>query len=252
MKRLILFCFLACTMMAHAQKEALVLHYSFKEAQGTTVKDKSDSHADAKLMNGATVKDGKLVLKEEGAYLDMGEKAGKVICKLKDFTVFVRYKVSADAEIKGNGYFLWCFSSLAANKEKEGPYHAYRINEQRCETSKGGWSQETGIQVGKPTPKDEWVNIVFRQKAGKGQLYINGKLIGTQTGFPEFKTNFAQAPRYNWIGKAPFAGDHNISHTKISDFRIYNICMSDAQMKKLLDKQNKKKDDKKSKDKKSK
>lgn len=223
--------------MTYAQKESMVLHYSFKEATGTVVKDKGPHHADAKLMNGAVVKDGKLVLENEGAYLDMTEKAGKVIMGLKDFTIYTRYKVGSSVEIKGNGFFLWCFSSLPANKEKEGPYHAYRLNQQRVETSIGGWNQETGIQKNEVSAKGEWVSVIYRQKAGKGELFINGKLVGTENAFPEFANIFKAAPKCCWLGRAPFAGDRNLSKTKIADFRVYNICVSDAQVKKLHEKQ---------------
>lgn len=229
----------------YAQKESIVLHYKFKEAVGNKVKDFGPHHADAVLKNGASVKNGKLVLESKDAYLDMTPKAGEIVSKLKNFTVFVRYKVAEEAKIAGNGHFLWCFSSLPANKEKEGPYQAYRINQQRCETSIGGWSQETAVMQGSVSEKGKWVNVIFRQSGNKGELFINGKLIATQQGFPILKNIFTSAPKYNWIGRAPFDGDKYLTLTKISDFRIYNICMSNDSMKKLLEKQNEKKKDKK-------
>lgn len=240
-------CLILGTVSAFAQSENIVLHYDFESAKGAVVKDLGPNHADAKLMNGAKIEDGKLVLKEKDAYLDMGEKAGAVIKGLKDFTVSVRYKLKDSAEIKGNGYFLWCFSTLAANKEKEGPYHAYRINQQRVETSIGGWSQETGIQVNKVSEKDKWVSVVFRQKDGKGELFINGKLIGTQTGFPQLSKIFTAAPKYNWIGRAPFAGDNYLTKVKIADFRVYNVAVSDKRIQKFADKAKEKNDNQKKK-----
>lgn len=234
MKKYILFAiFISLSIFSYAQKKNLVLHYDFSKSKGVTVKDNSRSHADANLMNGATVSDGCLVLSAKDAYLDMTAKAGEVMKSLRDFTVCARYFISADEKITGYGYFLWCFSTLEANKEKEGPYHAYRINEQRCETSIGGWSQETGIQKSEVSKLGKWVNVIFRQKQDKGELFIDGKLIGAEIGFPEPANIFTSAPSFNWIGRAPFNGDNYLRNTKVSDFRIYNKCISDKEMQKI-------------------
>ena len=127
------------------EDEGIVLHYDFSAVEGTTVKDLGPNHVDAQLMNGATVEDGNLVLFADDAYLDMTAKAGEVMQTLEDFSISATYCIDSSAVIEGYGFFLWCFSKLEANQEKDGPYQAYRINEQRCETSIGGWSQETGI-----------------------------------------------------------------------------------------------------------
>lgn len=163
---------------------------------------------------------GCLILDGGDAYLDMGIKAGEVMSRLKDFSITARYYLNEDALIEGYGHFLWCFSVLDANKEKEGPYQAYRINEQRCETSIGGWSQETGIQKSCVSEKGKWITVVFRQKDGKGELYINDKLIGTEQGFPNLETIFNPAPHYNWMGRAPFAGDKYLEKVKIDYFKV--------------------------------
>ncbi len=227
-------CLATASVCVSAQKKNIVLHYDFNKESSTKVADRSHSHADATLMNGAKTQNGCLILDTTDAYLDMTKRAGEIISKLSDFTIYVRYYVDASAEITGYGHFLYCFSSLEANRDKEGPYHAYRINEQRCETSIGGYTQETGIQVGKISELGRWITVIFRQKNGYGELYIDGKLIGTESGFPELKKIFAEAPAYNWMGRAPFNGDKYLTKTKIDDFRIYNICISDSQKAKLL------------------
>lgn len=205
----------------------IVLHYDFSSAEGSVVKDLGPNHVDAQLMNGATVEDGDLVLGDGEAYLDMTPAAGQVMQSLSDYTISATYCIDTIAVIQGYGYFLWCFSALEANQEKEGPYQAYRINEQRCETSIGGWSQETGIQLSQVSQLGKWINVTFRQQAGKGELFIDGQLIGTEEGFPELKDIFAQTPAYNWMGRAPFNGDKYLNLTRITDFRVYDIAISD-------------------------
>lgn len=225
---------LSLALSAQAQKKGIVLHYDFKKTHDTQVTDRGPSHIYAQLKNGAYVQDGCLVLETKEAYLDMTPGVGTIVNQLTDFTIYTRYYVSPNTKIRGNGYFLWCFSALEANKEKDGPYQAYRVNEQRCETSIGGWSQETGIQMSNPTEQGKWVNVIFRQASGKGELFIDGKLVGTEQGFPELRTIFTTPTQYNWLGRPPFNGDNYITGTQISDFRIYNRALSDKELRKLL------------------
>lgn len=217
----------------NAQKKDMVLHYDFKKVENAIVKDCGPNGVDATLMNGAKVENEALVLGKENGYLDMTAKAGEVVSGLKDFTVVARYFIEPSLDVKGYGYFLWCFSCKEANSAKEGPYHAYRINEQRCETSIGGYTQETGIQKSTVSEKGKWITVVYRQKSGVGELFIDGELVGTEKGFPEFSEIFASAPEFNWIGRPPFNGDNYLRETKVKDFRVYGKCLSDKEMKKI-------------------
>lgn len=218
---------IACSGKKETEKQStceckdVVLHYDFSSltADGK-VKDLGPDNVDAVLMNGAKIENGELVLGSTDDYLDMTAEAGKLMQGLSDYTITARYCVDANETIEGYGYFLWCFSVLEANQEKDGPYQAYRLNEQRCETSIGGWSQETGIQVSKPSETGKWVTVKFCQKAGKGELYINDVLVGSEDGFPELKDIFSPAPAYNWIGRAPFNGDKYLMNTRIDDFCV--------------------------------
>ena len=237
MKRLLftVFVFAATQCVVVAQKNNLILHYDFKKVENSVVKDASRSKVDAVLKNGAKVENNVLVLGQSDGYLDMTAKAGEVVSGLSDFTVCARYRIDAATEISGYGFFLWCFSCLEANQATEGPYHAYRINEQRLETSIGGYTQETGIQKSKVSELGKWITVVYRQKAGNGELYIDGVLVGTEKDFPEFKNIFSsKAPAYNWIGRPPFNGDKYLRNTQVSDFRVYNIAISDKELKRLL------------------
>lgn len=234
MKRTIISALIAILGFCSCSDKEILINYDFSKSEGTTVKDIGTAGADAALMNGARIEGGMLVLTEENAYLDMGEKAGKAIAELQDFTVYARYMIDSDASIRGYGYFLWCFSNLPANAATEGPYHAYRINEQRVETSIGGYTQETGIQKSEVSVLGSWVSVVFRQQSGHGELYINGELVGTEEAFPEFDKIFTEAPACNWIARPPFNGDHYLTKTKVSDFRVYSCAISDKKLEGLI------------------
>ncbi len=236
MKRILftalLFAASQCVIMA--QKKNIILHYDFKKVENSIVKDVSGSKVDAVLKNGAKVENRVLDLGSGDGYLDMTAKAGEVVKGLTDFSISARYRIDPSAEISGYGFFLWCFSCLEANQAKEGPYHAYRINEQRLETSIGGYTQETGIQKSKVSELGKWITVVYRQKAGNGELYIDGVLVGTEKNFPEFSTIFSSnAPAFNWIGRPPFNGDNYLRQTQVSDFRVYNIAISDKELRRL-------------------
>ena len=107
----------------------------------------------------------------------MGEAVGKKLQQLRQFTIAVRYKVDKEASLKGNGYFLWAFSTMEQNTQTEGRYHAYKLNIQRAENSIGGWKNETLMDIGKPSKQDEWQYVVYTQNEADGRLYINGQLV---------------------------------------------------------------------------
>ena len=92
------------------EEKSIVLHYDFNKVEGNIVKDLGPSHADAVLMNEASVSNSKMALGSGTGYLDMTVKAGEIMKNLDDFTVSAIYRVKPGTEVKGYGYFLWCFS----------------------------------------------------------------------------------------------------------------------------------------------
>ena len=92
------------------EEKCIVLHYDFNKVEGNIVKDLGPSHADAVLMNEASVSNSIMALGNGTGYLDMTVKAGEIMKNLDDFTVSAIYRVKPGTEVKGYGYFLWCFS----------------------------------------------------------------------------------------------------------------------------------------------
>ena len=91
------------------------------------------------------------------------------------------------------------------------------------------------MQGGKPK-RDVWVHVLYRQQGHKGELFLDGKLIGTNNNMPILADIFEDAPAHCWIGRAPFRGDKFLTQTQVADFRIYDYAVSDKEMK-LLKKQ---------------
>lgn len=92
---------------------------------------------------------------------------------------------------------------------------------------------EEFIMQGNAPERDVWHHAIYRQKGHKGELYIDGKLIGTNENMPFPVDVFKETPANCWIGKAPFKGDKYLTNSRVSDFRIYNYAISDEEMKNM-------------------
>jgi len=223
-----------------AQK-SIMLHYDFRKCDGSTIFDRTKNHFDGQLKGSAKyVKEASgnyADLGNEEGYIDMGTGIGKKLQATNAFTIAVRYKVDETASLKGNGYFLWAFSTLDYNTQTEGRYQAYKLNVQRSENSIGGWSHETLLDVGKPSEKGKWIHAVYTQDGHDGRLYINGEEVAHNAQmFPMSETFPNEAPTFNWLGRAPFKGDAYLAKTAISDVRVYSEALSEKQVKKLCKK----------------
>lgn len=227
--------FLTAT-MSFAQKP--VLHYDFKASKNGVVVNKANKKMNGELRGSATLaKEGKAVcvnLGNDGGYIDMGKEIGVLMKNAQAFTVAVKYFVREDASLKGNGYFLWAFSTMEQNTRTEGRYHAYKLNIQRSENSVGGWTRETLMDVGKPSVKGKWQHAVYTQNGADGRLYVNGEQVASNKEMFTMSTTFPEeAPTYNWLGRAPFKGDAFLAGTLIQDVRVYTQALTEEDVKNL-------------------
>ena len=174
-----------------------------------------------------------LHLGASNGYYDLTAETGALISQLRDFTVSVHFKVSSENDLDGYGHFLFAFSQLAENSAQEGPYMAMRLNEQRFETSTGGYEHEQIIMQGGKPERDVWIHALYRQQGHKGELFLNGKLIGRNDNMPILAEIFKDAPANCWIGRAPFRGDKYLTQTDVADFRIYNYAVSNQEIRLL-------------------
>ncbi len=195
---------------------------------------------EAYAKNGATIEKGSkmavLNLGSKDGYYDLAEETSELVAGLEDFTISVYFKVDGTNKLDGYGHFLFAFSKLAENSANDGPYVAMRLNEQRFETSTGGYQHEEIVMQGVKPVRDVWVHALFRQSGHHGELYLDGKLIGKNEKMPIVKEIFKEAPACCWIGKAPFKGDKYLSQTCVADFAIYNYAVTDKELNKLVSK----------------
>lgn len=195
------------------------------------------------LRGGATIekvgKTSMLHLHGTDAYYDMAAETSTLVQNLQDFTISVYYRVDATNRLDGYGHFLYAFSQLAENNADEGPYVAMRLNEQRFETSTGGYQHEQWVMQGGKPVRNQWVHALFRQSGHHGELWIDGQLIGVNDKMPHPADVFKQAPACCWIGRAPFRGDKYLTDTRVADFSIRDYAVSDKELQKLADRRNK-------------
>jgi len=177
-----------------------------------------------------------LHLGDNNGYYDLTAETGTLVSQLRDFTVSVSFKVGSENALDGYGHFLFAFSTLAENSAHEGPYMAMRLNEQRFETSTGGYEHEEIIMQGGKPKRDVWHHALYRQKGHHGELFLDGKLIGRNEKMPILAEIFRGAPANCWIGRAPFRGDKYLTQTDVADFRIYNYAVSDKELRQLVKK----------------
>ena len=82
--------------------------------------------------------------------------------------------------------------------------------------------------------RDVWHHALYRQHGHKGELFIDGKLIGRNDRMPILAEIFKDTPANCWIGRAPFRGDKYLTQTDVADFRIYTYAVSDKDMRQLM------------------
>lgn len=220
MKKVIALMLFCVAVMANAQSKK---YYSPIESGELKNGAKIEKIGDVSVLN----------LGGNDGYCEMSSEYGTLIKSLTDFSISVYYRVDAACNLQGYGHFLFAFSNLAENGPEEGPYMAMRLNEQRFETSTGGYNHEEIIMQGGQANRDVWVHALYRQHGKRGELYLNGILIGKNNNMPILAETFKEAPSFCWIGKAPFRGDKYLAETQIADFRIYNYSVSNKELKQL-------------------
>ncbi len=234
---LALFCLLLSGHALYAQTENLCMHFDFEHTDGRTVSDPDHSGISATLMNDASVDQmGKfhiLNLGNNTGYLDLTEKAGDLFRQTDNYTISMYYRVSEKASLSGAGFFLWSFSTSTACTDIEGKYSAYRLNAQRFANSTGGFTNETGIELGGESEKGKWIHVVYTQSGSKGTLYLNGTQKGTNSAMPLNSTNFTSSIPYVWIGRAPFSTDSYLKQTLVYDIRLYDKVLTTEEIKTL-------------------
>ncbi len=236
--RTLLLMLLCCAGSVVAQTEHLRMHLNFENVSGTSVVD-TISGITAKTSGVAKVVEmGDFHVLDLGSgtgYLNLTNKTGLMLRTFDDFTISMYYCVDRNASLSGNGYFLWTFSQLSATTETVGSYFSYRLNAQRLATSMAGWGSEVGMELGVPSPQGRWIHILYRQHGTRGELFVDGTRVQQSSVMPRLKTDVTVNLQNCWLGRPHFTGDNYLKQTLISDFRLYDAALTDAEVGTLAD-----------------
>ena len=77
---------------------------------------------------------------------------------------------------------------------------------------------------------------LYRQQGHRGELYLDGKLIGRNDNMPILAEIFRGAPANCWIGRAPFFGDKYLTQTDVADLRIFTYAVGDKEIRQMMQK----------------
>lgn len=208
----------------------LKLHYTFEQANGTTLPDVSGNGYNGTL-HGATVgmSNGKpsLLLGTSGAdYVDMGANTGNLIASLNDFSISVYVFVNTtNTNLSANGNFICKFANSENTAVDQNGIIFLQAKRSRFAISPTHWGGEQFTQTGLDVVKGEWVHMTYTQAGTVGRLYINGEHRSTNPNVTLKPSDIGATP-YNFLGKATFAGDINLQDAQLADFRIYDRAIS--------------------------
>jgi len=204
----------------------LKLHYTFEQANGTTLPDVSGNGYNGTLF-GATVgvTNGKpsLILGTSGNdYVDMGANTGNLISSLNDFSIATYIWVnSSNTNLNANGNFICVFANSANTGTAQNGIIFLQAKRSRYAISATFWNAEQFAQTGQDVVKGQWVHLAYTQSGNTGRLYVNGELRNTNPNITLKPSNIGATP-FNYIAKPTYAGDINLQNAQLSDFRIYN------------------------------
>lgn len=228
----------AAQLDADYTNSSLRLHFDFNQANGKQVTDQvggsitATAQSNANIVTMGTYK--VLNLGAGTGYLDMTSATGNIFAQCDELTICTYYCVDDNADLSGNGRFLWTFSTSSACTQTAGKYHHYRLNVQRAETSTGGYGSAYGYERGSASEKGRWIHVAYTVKDGTCRLFIDGTEVGSVAGIPLNSTNFGStAVPYCWLGRACFSGDNYLQNTQVYDFRIYDRALSAREIQQI-------------------
>lgn len=214
--------------------QTLKLHYNFQTAN-SAITDISGNGYNASLKNGASIRtlNGTSFLEtgNSNGYLDLGMNTGNLIATLSDFTVSTYVFIDSELNLNNNGNFIWSFSNAENILTSPTGCMFYSAKGSRYAISLTNYSGEDKVTIGTNAEKDSWQHILYRQNGNTGEVYINGVLLKSAT--VNIKPSQLGATKFNFIGRASYAGDQYLKNSKYSDFRIYDAALSPTQITQL-------------------
>ncbi len=202
------------------------LHIAFDEATGTVTHDEWGGY-DATFNNSPTWTDGRnataavAVARTNSAYLNLGS---GVVSSIREFTLATWVKFS------GSMVRLFDFGTNTANFMMCRPSTTNMRYKLTC--AKGTLDQTFSCTIA----KDTWVHIAITQTADSLMMYVNGQRIGSAANTAGVYPCDMGVTGNNFLGRSMWASDAYSDNT-YDDFRIYDVALSDDNVKSLYEEQ---------------
>lgn len=188
-------------------------YLQFDENAGDSAADASGNGYDATLNHGAGWSDGRfgraVSLDGRNDYISLPE---GIVEDLEDFTISTWVYLDSQQ----NWARIFDFGDDRGRWMYLTPSNGNAI--EFATTTVYGYNQQT-ITGTAPLPTNQWVHVAVTLSEKVGRLYVNGELVGSNTGM-DFPPAQIQSTPENWIGRSHFASDPYLDG-RIDDFRIY-------------------------------
>jgi hypothetical protein len=195
--------------------------------------DASDSvgDADGNLKEGAVVKDGRLELNGETAYVELP--IGGTIAGLSNATIegWVNWKEYLDPWARifdfGQGQNASLYVTTRNGRADQGS----AADTPRFVITNSGFQSEEQINAPDKFPinKETHVAVTIDGEKGVAKLYLDGKLVATKEGLKLKPSDLGNTPN-NWLGASQYEETDPLFYGTISEFRIYDTALGDDEI----------------------
>ena len=218
---------------SYATDATLKIQYVFDSTSHDTIADNSGNGYNAKLMNGAVVKQmGRFNVLDLGplnGYVDMTANAGNLIKTLTgDFTVTFFVYINSSVDLTAAGNFIWTFANSADMSNTSNGNMFFTALNTRYAISKTNYNAELSVKQGNALTKGSWQYVTYTQSGNTGTIYING--ISVKTGSVTTNPSALGATTNNYIGRSCYSSDAYLQNSLLNDFRVYNRSLSSSEI----------------------
>lgn len=213
-------------MLLGAQELSPVLSYSFEKEEAT---DDAGRFSGRLVGNARIVEmtDGNKVLHTHEGYMDLGIRGRQIAEHFKgDYSLSIDLLVRPEngldqykwllAFVSGTDKYLGLINS-AGNKD-----WLFEVKDKEAERVNSG----QGLQA------DKWYNLSVVKQGRTITFFIDGKAAGAK----EVEGQVDEVLQHTWaayIGRSPFAADHNMRNVLVDNLHFYDKALSKAQIKTL-------------------
>ncbi|PZD94736.1 hypothetical protein DNH61_17460 [Paenibacillus sambharensis] len=210
---------------AAVAQEDLVLHYSFDETSGTTVRDASGNNRSGTMHGGASFSDGKvnnaLTLNGSNGYIQMPD---GILQNVNAMTVSAWVKPGANpawSRVFDFGSSTTSNLFLTLNNGANGTIRLGMVN--------GSTSHD--IDAVEFPSSDAWQHVAVTMAGKVAVIYLNGIEVAQNSNITIKPSDLGNSTR-NYIGRSQWPDPY--FNGKIDDFRVYNRALSGEDLKEVM------------------